>query len=102
MGDHISQADIMTQVVVFELEARVREQERQLREQEKEIERLEKLTNSRYSGIYMIVIAFVAMVIGARLTLGIRATAGWWLESPNSEAKVGRFKTKQARPKKEV
>lgn len=51
-------------------------QERQLRKQEREIEKLEKLSNSRYSDIQTIVIAFVAMVIGAGLTLGILAAAG--------------------------
>ena len=78
MAGHISQADIMTQVVILELKAKVREQEKQLREQEKETERLEKLANSRHRGIQTIVIALAAMVIGIGVTLGILAAAGWW------------------------
>jgi len=78
MAGHISAADVMTQVVVVELKAQVREEEKQLRGQEKEIERLEKLANSRCSDIHTIIIGFAAMVIGAGLTLGILAAAGWW------------------------
>ena len=70
MAGHIPQADIMTQVVILELKARLSEQEKQLREEQKEIDRLEKLSNSRYSGTQMIVFTSAAMAIGAGLTLG--------------------------------
>ena len=76
MAGHISQADVMTQAVVLELKARLSEQDKQLREEEKKIKRLEKLSNSRYSNIRMIVVAFTAMVAGAGITLGIPAIAG--------------------------
>jgi hypothetical protein len=77
MAGHISQADVMTQAVVLELKARLSEQDKQLREEEKKIKRLEKLSNSRYSNVRIIVVAFTAMVAGAGITLGILAAAGW-------------------------
>ena len=76
MAGRISQADVLTQAVVLELKARLSEQDKQLREEEKKIKRLEKLSNSRYSNIRMIVVAFTAMVAGAGITLGIPAIAG--------------------------
>ena len=78
MVDHISQADVMSQAIILELKARVREQEKQLREEEKETERLRRLANSRYRDIHTIFIALIAIVIGAGLTLGMLAAAGWW------------------------
>ena len=78
MADHISQADVMSQAIILELKARVREQEKQLREQKKETERLRRLANSRYRDIHTIFIALIAIVIGAGLTLGMLAAAGWW------------------------
>ena len=78
MADHISQADVMSQAIILELKARVREQEKQLREEEKETERLRRLANSRYRDIHTIFIALIAIVIGAGLTLGMLAAAGWW------------------------
>jgi len=77
MAGHISQADVLTQAVILELKARLREQDKQLREEEKKIKRLEKLSNVRYSDIRIIVIAFSATLTGAGITLGILAAAGW-------------------------